>query len=110
MTSSRRLCSVTTGLAIAALASALAGGGDGSSGSSAGGTGGAGTGGTGGTGGTTTSLIAACQLNAEPHVAVVVVGPAGAAIGATAASVTGKLVNFGVDTPPSAECGSGQAW
>lgn len=82
--------------------------GDGSGSSATGGTGGAG--GSGGATTTTTPEYPACPLGAELHVAAVIVDPSGAAIVPQAVSVKGLISGIGVDTPPTFECGSGQAW
>lgn len=99
--------------AVLALSVVLAGCGDGSSSSGNGGSGGSATtsssGGSGGT--TTTPMFDVCPTKAETHVVATVVSPAdGKAIGAKEASVTGTVKGAGVDTPPSFECGGGEAW
>lgn len=108
---------VIVGLAAAA---GLAAGCDGGSGGS-GGTGGAGaaggsggTGAAGGSGGgtatTSTPTIDACPIGAEAHAAAILVDPAGMPAGTGAVDITGTASAAGLDAPPSAECGSGQAW
>lgn len=101
---------------MALLGAALLGGcGDGGSGGS-GGTGGSGgdggaggIGGAGGQGGATT-MIAACPIGAELHVASRIVGPDGVAVGDEGVNVAGTVTGAGVDTPPTFECGAGMAW
>ncbi|MFO0590631.1 MAG: hypothetical protein U0441_24020 [Polyangiaceae bacterium] len=98
------------------IAGALAGCGDGASGSSGGGgTGGSTVSGGGGAGGSTTTstptpTISACEVGAEPHVAVTIIGPDSKPVGPVAVDVSGTLTGMGIDTPPSPDCGSGQAW
>lgn len=109
-----RLRSALPAITIASLAWLVAGCGDGAGSSASGGTGGSGGSGGGGAGGgggtTTTTTIAACPIGAEAHVAAVIVGPDSQPFGQKPADVTGTLAAFGVDTPPSPVCGSGQAW
>lgn len=100
---------------LAALACGCDGGGGAGNTGGAGGTGGSGdTGGSGGAGGgtttTTTNAIELCPTQAEAHVAAVIVDPAGSPVWTDAVDVTGAVAAAGLDAPPSAECGSGQAW
>lgn len=103
------------GLAAAGLAAGAGcgdgGGGTGGAGASggAGGDGGAG-GGTGGATTTSTPTIDACPIGADAHAVAVIVDPDGAAVGIGAVDVAGTASAAGLDTPPSAACGSGQAW
>lgn len=103
------------GVALAIVATSwLAGCGDGGSASSGGGgAGGSTSSGGGGAGGatmTTTPSIVACTLNAEPHVAATIIGPDSKVVGPAAADVAGTLTGMGIDSPPSPDCGSGEAW
>jgi hypothetical protein len=94
---------------LAALACAC----DGSGGSGPGGAGGGGAGGGGGgttTTTTTTQAIEACPTQAEPHVLSIVVDPSGSPVWTDAVDIAGTVAGAGLDSPPSAECGSGMAW
>lgn len=96
-------------LGILASAALAAGCGDGPASSSNGGTGGGtSSGGSGGT--TTTASLEACPLNADAHVAATVIGPDGMPLTNAPGGAAGTIAALGIDSPPSAQCGSGEAW
>lgn len=98
-------------LGILAFAALGTGCGDGPASSSNGGTGGStSSGGSGGATTTTTASLEACPLNAESHVAATVIGPDGMPLTNVPEIVTGAIAALGIDSPPSAQCGSGEAW